>query len=169
MAIGAKWRCPDCGVALENGETVCDCSGGNPADPFWAAGAESVPATSTSTRQAVIASRTPSDSVGRRYSDAYAIARTVISLGGVVKILAYVIGGLIALAGIVAAAQTNASLGSGTAAAGLIGGATAGVPIFVLGVLVSAVGQILRATLDTAVNTSPLLSQDDVRKIMSVV
>ena len=39
---------------------------------------------------------------------------------------------------------------------------------FVLGVLVSAQGQILRATLDSAVNSSPFLTNDQRASIMKL-
>jgi hypothetical protein len=104
--------------------------------------------------------------LGRRYGDAYAVARTIIGLGNTVKILAYVIGGLLALSGVIIwlADTSSGAVGQGS----VVLGGVVGVTIFVLGVLVSAVGQILRATLDTAVNTSPLLTKGDVSKIMSV-
>lgn len=40
--------------------------------------------------------------------------------------------------------------------------------MFVLGILISAQGQTLKATLDTAVNGSPLLTKDEMRQIMSL-
>jgi hypothetical protein len=105
--------------------------------------------------------------LGRRYADAYAVARTIVGLGGTVKVLAYVVGGLVAFAVIVEAVQGGA--GSQLVTTSLVlAGSAAAIAIYVLGVLVTAVGQILRATLDTAVNTSPLLAKDDVRRIMSV-
>lgn len=105
--------------------------------------------------------------LGKRYGDAYTVARTIIALGSTVKIIAYVIGGMLALSGVgiwLSGSSTVAGVGQGAFALGLI----VGVMIFILGVLVTAVGQILRATLDTAVNTSPLLEKNDVAKIMSV-
>jgi hypothetical protein len=42
----------------------------------------------------------------------------------------------------------------------LFSGALGGIIIYVIGVLVSAQGQILKATLDTAVHTSPFLDDD---------
>lgn len=49
---------------------------------------------------------------------------------------------------------------------GLIAAVAVGVPFYALGILVSAAGQILRATLDTAVHTSPLFDKSDVAQIM---
>jgi hypothetical protein len=62
--------------------------------------------------------------------------------------------------------------GGGSAAAGivigLILGLVIGLPLYLLGVLISAQGQILSATLDTAVNTSPLISATEVSQMLSV-
>jgi hypothetical protein len=41
-------------------------------------------------------------------------------------------------------------------------------PFWILGVVVAAQGQILKAVLDTAVNSSPFLSNDEKAKIMSL-
>jgi hypothetical protein len=40
---------------------------------------------------------------------------------------------------------------------------------YVVGVIVSAQGQILKAGLDTSVHTSPFVSNDDKAKIMSLI
>ena len=100
-----------------------------------------------------------------RYTDAYLIARTITAFGETVKVIAFVIGGGIALFGLVAGSYSKhyeAFVG------GIILGAIVAIPIYVLGILVAAQGQILKATLDTAVNTSPLLSKDEMREIMSL-
>ena len=43
-----------------------------------------------------------------------------------------------------------------------------GVPLYVLGILVSAQGQILKATLDSAVTNSPFLTEDQMAEVMSL-
>ena len=101
----------------------------------------------------------------RRYTDAYRIARAITAVGETVKVIAFVIGGGIALFGLVAGSKSEhyeAAVG------GIILGAIVAIPIWVLGILVAALGQILKATLDTAVNTSPLLTKDEMRQIMSL-
>ena len=97
-----------------------------------------------------------------RYTDAYLVARAIIAIGATVKVIAFVVGGGIALLGLAAGSKsTELALG------GLILGAIFAVPIYILGILVAAQGQILKATLDTAVNSSPLLTKDEMRQIMS--
>ena len=98
-----------------------------------------------------------------RYTDAYLVARTITAVGATVKVIAFVIAGGIALIGFIAGSQsTQYAIG------GIILGAIVATPIYVLGILVAAQGQILKATLDTAVNSSPLLTKDEMRQIMSL-
>lgn len=107
-------------------------------------------------------------SIERRYSSAYAVSRAVLAFGTVVKIAAGVTAGVAILLGLAAGAVSGGD--SLTVVAGLAFaafGVAAGVTTFILGILVSAQAQILRATLDTAVNSSPLLDPDEVRRIMS--
>ena len=102
-------------------------------------------------------------SVMSRYTDAYLIARSVTALGGIVKVIAIAIGGSIAVLGMMAGSQDWRFAFGGVVLAAIVG-----VPLYVLGVLVAAQGQILKATLDAAVNTSPLLTKDEMRRIMSM-
>jgi len=98
-----------------------------------------------------------------RYTDAYLAARTITAFGAIVKGIAFVIGGGIFLVGLITSYQSwQYIVGS------IMLGVVIGIPIYVLGVLVSAQGQILKATLDTAVNSSPLLSADEMQQIMSL-
>jgi hypothetical protein len=98
-----------------------------------------------------------------RYVDAYLVARTITAFGATVKVIAFVIGGGITLIALVAGSKSmELALG------GVILGAIVTVPIYILGILVSAQGQILKATLDCAVNGSQLLTKDEMRKIMSL-
>ena len=101
-----------------------------------------------------------------RYRDGYLVARATNGIGGVVKTLGFVLGGIIALAGFV-----FGSLDSGSPVlmfAGFILGAVVAIPLFVLGVLVSAHGQVLKATLDEAVHTSPFLTDQQRASVMSL-
>ena len=100
----------------------------------------------------------------RRYQDAYTVAQTLATIGAIVKVVSYVIAvvgiGLGALAG------ADAGIGPLGFILGLVGGAIVAIPVFVLGVLVAALGQILSATLDTAVHTSPFLTSEQMRQVL---
>ena len=50
---------------------------------------------------------------------------------------------------------------------GLLLGIVVAIPIFILGVLVGAQAQVVMAALDTAVHTSPFLTNDDKERVMS--
>jgi hypothetical protein len=95
-----------------------------------------------------------------RYADAYRVSATLVGLGNTVKIGGLVIAGLIFLMGIRGG-------GFGTIAAlpfaVVIGGGG-----FVAGTLLAAVGQIHRATLDGAVNTSPFMDDAQRAQVMSI-
>ena len=100
-----------------------------------------------------------------RYTDSYLVARTVVGFGFTVKILAFLIGICVAAISIFTAAKSHSSI---TFFGGLVIAFVVAVPIYILGVLVSAQGQILKATLDTAVNSSQFLTKEEMRQIMSL-
>jgi len=99
-----------------------------------------------------------------RYRDAYWTARAINGTGQTIKVLGIALAVALALAGWAAAGKLGAAVGF----AALVLGAVVGMPIYALGVIVAAQGQILKATLDTAVNSSPLLSKEEIRGIMSL-
>lgn len=99
--------------------------------------------------------------IKRRYSDAYAVAGVVVGFGDIIKIVGVVAGVVIFIAifiGSLGADFRSSSIGG--LIGGLVLGSATGFLFYLLGVIVAALGQILRATLDTAVNTSPFLSDD---------
>jgi hypothetical protein len=97
-----------------------------------------------------------------RYNDAYLAARTINGAGQIIKGVGFVLAGLIALSGFTVAGKGGISFAIG----GLLFGALVALPFYAVGVLVASQGQILKATLDTAVNSSPLLSHDEIREIL---
>ena len=104
--------------------------------------------------------------VTRRYGDAYIVARTIDGLGETIKIIGVVIGALLALGSFITATK-----GGMATALGLVGiaiAATIGTVLYLLGTLASAQGQILKATLDTAVNSSQFLQAPDRAQVMSL-
>lgn len=104
--------------------------------------------------------------VAGRYADAYLIARGINGIGGVIKGFGIFIGVLMALAGLVSIAKGGMGVLIGFAMLGVASGfATL---FYFFGMLAAAQGQILKATLDTAVNTSAFLSTDDRAAVMSL-
>ena len=104
-------------------------------------------------------------SLRNRYADAYLVAQTINATGQTVKLVGFFFAALVTLAGFVAASR----MGAIAFFAGLLFGLIVALPFYALGVMVSAQGQILKATLDSAVNTSPLLTQDEIRSILTGV
>ncbi len=110
-----------------------------------------------------------SEKVMSRYTDAYRIAKVIVGVGRLVKTLgfvAFVVVLLISL-GIDAATRSNFNFSGAWLAGAVVGGAI-WLIAWVLGVLVSAQGQLLKASIDGAVNTSPFLVNDQRAKIMSM-
>lgn len=101
-----------------------------------------------------------------RYHDAYLVARATAAIGQIVKSIGVGLGIIIALGAVILATQTQQS--AIVALGGVIAGAVVGIPLFVLGILVAAQGQVLKAALDNAVHTSPFLQKEDMARIMSL-
>lgn len=97
----------------------------------------------------------------KRYKDAYLQAKVVVGIGKLIKAVGLVLGILIALAG----------LGGGDSrlfVGGVLLGAMVALFFYPWGILVSAQGQILRATLDSAVHGSPFLQEREKAKVMGL-
>jgi hypothetical protein len=175
MVVRSVKRCAQCGSESSSTASLCYNCGAELSDtPVETASSDG---TRLTTGPAVVqtppdgatsasASSSATTPLARRYDDAYGVARAVIGVGSFMKILAVILGGLIALVSLVIASQS--SLGAVAGLVGLITAGSIGLAIYISGVLITATGQIMRATLDTAVNTSPLLSHDDVSRIMSL-
>jgi hypothetical protein len=97
--------------------------------------------------------------VVNRYSNAYFSARAIVGFGTAIKAVGIVLAVLLLL-GTLASAQY---LPVGIPFAVVIGAM-----FFFWGIFVSAQGEILKATLDTAVNGSPFLSNEQRARIMSL-
>lgn len=109
----------------------------------------------------------PAPKVMSRYRDAYLVARTIVSVGGIIKGIGIFLAIVIALGAFVFATQGEGNWMVGLG--GILVGSIVGVPLYVLGILVAAQGQILKATLDEAVNGSPFLSNDQKAETMSLI
>jgi hypothetical protein len=91
------------------------------------------------------------DALEQKYEDAYRVADGAIMLGRVVKVFGFVLGAVALVAGLVG--------GIGGAAIFLVALLIAiliGVIGYVAGAFITAQGQLIRATLDVAVNTASM-------------
>ncbi len=135
------WKCPKCKEDCEDNFDSCwSCGTGRDGSPPAKPSPEEVGVVSEASPIHSSASR-PSKSGKRsimlRYTDAYLVARTITAVGETVKVIAFVIGGAIALLGLVVGSQSKhyeAAVG------GIILGAIVAIPIYVLGILVAALG-----------------------------
>lgn len=109
-----------------------------------------------------------SASLWGRYRDAYLVARATAAIGGAVKGIGIGLGILIVLGAVGLATQNQGAQSAAYLIGGLLAAAVVGVPLYVLGILVAAQGQVLKATLDAAVHTSPFLEKQDMARIMSL-
>lgn len=118
--------------------------------------------------------------VKQRYKEGYLHARAITGIGAMVKGLGMFIGIVISLAGFVIGAgiaeQSRNSLfgGPGAGAGFVVGfifvliGAIIAIILWVIGVIVKSSGQMLKAQLDGAVNSSPFLTNMDRAEMMSL-
>lgn len=106
-----------------------------------------------------------------RYKDAYLVARATDMFGSGIKVLGICIAlTMILIAFLVVGSSTSrdGELGIVIAIASGFFGIFSGSLLYLLGVLVSSQGQILKASLDGSVNTSPFLTDDDRAEMMSI-
>jgi hypothetical protein len=104
--------------------------------------------------------------VTNRYSDAYLVARTINALGQTVKIAGFVVGGIILFGSMVVGSR--GAVGALFGFTGFIVAVLVAAVFFLFGTLLSAQGQILMATLDTAVNTSSFLPEAERARLLSI-
>lgn len=95
----------------------------------------------------------------RRYMDGYRVANSVNAFGQFIKV-----GGVVL--GLIVWAAITETVGSGFG--GFVFGLVVAMVFFVIGVVVAAHGQVLRATLDSAVHSSPFLTDDLRAAVMSL-
>jgi hypothetical protein len=108
-------------------------------------------------------------SLMERYKDAYVVATVTSGFGVIIKGIGAVIGGVLLLIGLMVVGGGRP--GDATFAMGVVivaAGVISGVWFYIVGVLVSAQAQILKASLDGAVNSSPFLTNEHRATIMSI-
>lgn len=126
------------------------------------------PQTSTSSSPVVVVSKGVSVCAMRRYRDAYPSAAVIEAAGNFTKI----IGGIIALIVFCGVAFIGSQNPAGGGLYGMVGGFILAVPVggtfYMSGVFMVAQGQLLKATLDSAVQTSPFLTNDEKADVMGL-
>jgi hypothetical protein len=106
----------------------------------------------------------PAALVMNRYQDAYRVGNSVVGTGNAIKTVGILFGGLIGLVSLSAASSVGAS-------AFVVGALVGGVVCLLFwsyGVTVAAQGQMLLATLDSAVSSSPFLTNDERATVMGI-
>jgi len=108
----------------------------------------------------------------RRYQDAYTVAKTANAFGSFTKTIGLIGAGIIGVIGLMMMLFTATTLGAGAGFVmflfALTFGAIVGAIFYILGIVLSALGQNLMATLDTAVNGSPFMSQEQKAQAMNL-
>jgi hypothetical protein len=94
-----------------------------------------------------------------RYVDAYRVAGTINVFGQAIKIAGFIFAAVI----FIGVANSLKSPGAGLVAASIIAAF-----FFVIGIIVAAQGQMLKAAVDTAVNSSPFLDNNQKAATMSL-
>lgn len=155
--------CVQCGRPMEATAAVC----GNCWTPTTVASrvASDPKATTTSPSFPSPQAKT----IARRYGDAYSVAASIIAHGQRLKLLALIIGGLIAILTLTAgggAAQEFGAYAVGPMVLGLLASVFVGSSMYSNGIRITAEGQQLLASLDVAVNTSPFLNNSERADVM---
>jgi hypothetical protein len=101
-----------------------------------------------------------------RYRAGYQVGTAAIAFVNIIRILGWIAGFFSVVGGMILASQAPPGAGALFLIYGVIGGALQVVVFLFFSVLVSALGQILRSTLDTAVHTSPFLDEKQKAKAM---
>jgi len=104
----------------------------------------------------------------RRYRDAYLVGSTTVGFGSFIKVIGVLSGAIIVFLSISVLASSREQAMFSLGVMGIVFGCFVGVFLYIFGVLVSAQGQVLKAALDGAVNSSPFLTNGDKAEIMSL-
>jgi hypothetical protein len=102
-----------------------------------------------------------------RYADGYQAAGFIVGFGAVIKVASIIVGALVVIVSFIASVN-EPERSAVTLGIGVLMGALIGFGGFITGIVVSAQGQMLKALLDTAVNTSPFLANPERTKIMGL-
>ena len=163
------WKCEHCSEQIEDSFDACwSCGysrdGSPPSEPFEPErSAQSLGPAFDKPR-----SKNPKShdtdraiAVAKRYRDAYLEAQAVIGFGSIVKGIGIILAIILIVVSFVGEK-------GGPGLFGFVVAVVVGVLFYILGLLISAAGQILLSTLDTAINTSEFLTPDQRASVMSI-
>jgi len=178
---GDMWKCVNCGKSNRDNRQICwNCETGKDGSPPGSQAVAEIKKQTVeqasisdqqsqsiqSSRSTVAESREALSLMGR-YRDAYIYARFIVGVGTFIKgvgiTLAILLFLVLSATGSIIKTNPLISLFTGV----IIGGGV-GVFFYIWGILISAVGQILTASLDSAVNVSPFLTDKQRARIMSL-
>jgi hypothetical protein len=103
-----------------------------------------------------------------RYKDAYRLGKAIVGVGDLIKGLGGVLAVIILGVTLYASSEVKGESGLATTTIGIGFAVFVGILFYLLGVIVAAQGQILKGVLDTAINTSPFLTDGHRAEIMSL-
>jgi hypothetical protein len=109
-----------------------------------------------------------SSKIMTRYQSAYFVAGAVVGFGNIIKGVGAVLGIAIVIATLILTSDSRDGISALPFFIGAARGIFVGVIVYLLGVLAAALGEILKSTLDNAVNSSPFLTNDERAKTMSL-
>ena len=139
------WKCPKCGEESEDQFDACwKCNADKPglSRPDQAARPErqwqGTSEKGRSEPRYLVA-------ITKRYENAYVLAKALVGSGDIIKGVGIVVGLLIAVVSIAAAEQGSPIIG----VVGVAIGIGMAIAFYAFGVLIAAIGEVLKATLDT--------------------
>ena len=160
--------CNNCGNSIPDGSKFCQACG-------TLAGFVNTPSANATYNQrfgpAAMVQRAETSQAQKmtsRYKDAYRVGRAIVGVGDVIKVLGGALAAIIFIGALYANTQVRGEIGVAIMIVAIGFAAFAGVLFFVMGTLIAAQGQILKATLDSAINSSPFITDDNRAEIMSL-
>jgi len=138
----------------------CDAQNAANRDSCWSCGSALGEHRSVTTRGNALPAGSREAKLQARYVDGYRAAAIIDGFGSMVKIIGFAMAGLSLLIGL--------SAGRWGFLGGLLVGGMFCALFFVLGVFISAQGQVLKAALDGAVHTSPFMTDEQKATILGV-
>lgn len=112
----------------------------------------------------IVESSVTAETLGTRYRGAYAAAKFVRALGGWIRGTAIVLAVLLLIGGFASLGNQGSDVAFTTV---LFAAILTGFCGFCTGVLVSASSHLIKASADTAINTSPLLNAETKERLLT--